>query len=246
MNLIIDAGNTQVKWALYSGKMQFRKGAVSTLRELSEELSGIEASETKAAIISAVRKLPGDFLSSLREKIPQIYLLDKNLPLPVKIDYDTPETLGKDRIAAAVGAAAIYPGLPVLVIDVGTAITFDLISEDASFKGGNISPGLYMRFKALNSYTDDLPLVGSSDNIPIMGRTTSEAIQSGVQLGIAYEIDAYINALVNKFNGLRVILTGGDAPLFVKNLKNTIFVVPDLVIDGLNLILNYQDELNQA
>ena len=103
-----------------------------------------------------------------------------------------------------------------------------------------------MRFKALNNFTDDLPLVAPGNDLPFLGNSTIEAIQAGVQLGIIYEIDAYINSLANNFDELRVILTGGDSSYFVKNLKNTIFVVPDLVLDGLNLILNYQMDHNRG
>ena len=134
---------------------------------------------------------------------------------------------------------------PVLIIDLGTAITFDLVTENSEFIGGNISPGMQLRFKALGHFTEDLPLVSPSGNIPLLGQSTKEAIQTGVQRGVIYEIDAYINTLINKYYGLRTILTGGDASFFVKNLKNTIFVVPDLVLDGLNIILEYQKHKNQ-
>ncbi len=103
-----------------------------------------------------------------------------------------------------------------------------------------------LRFKALSQYTEGLPSVSPSENIPLLGQTTDEAIRAGVQFGILYEIDAYINALVNKYNGLMIILTGGDASFFVKNLKNTIFVVPDLVLYGLNLILTHQVKKKQG
>ena len=125
----------------------------------------------------------------------------------------------------------------------GTAITLDLVNEKSEYLGGNISPGMHLRFRALGQFTEDLPTVYPSSHIPLLGQTTTEALQAGVQYGIIYELNAYINTLINKYNGLRVILTGGDASFFVKNLKNTIFVVPNLVMDGLNQILEYQKDL---
>jgi type III pantothenate kinase len=246
MNLVIDAGNTQIKWAVYSGDKQHYKRSSGNWDDFTRDFLNPATGEITAVLISSVRVLPGELMGLLKENCDHVYLLSMDLPLPLIVDYKTPLTLGKDRIAAAAGAAAIYPGHPVLIIDAGTAITFDLITEDAHFIGGNISPGLSMRFKALNSFTDDLPLATPANELPLLGNSTLEAIQAGVQLGITYEIDAYINSLANNFDRLRVILTGGDSSYFVKNLKNTIFVVPDLVLDGLNLVLRYQMKWDQG
>ncbi len=242
MNLIIDAGNSQIKWAIYSDKKQVIKNSVNNWDEFQEMSLTLRFPHIEAAIISSVRKIPSDLHSSMKNSFSKFVELNHQLSLPISIKYKTPETLGKDRIAAAVGGVALFPGSWVLIIDLGTAITLDLINENAEFIGGNISPGMHLRFKALEQFTDDLPLVSPSSKTPFLGRTTTEAIQAGVQHGITYELEAYINTLVNKYNGLRVILTGGDASAFVKNLKNTIFVVPDLVLDGLNLILEFQKD----
>lgn len=240
--MIIDAGNTQIKWAIYNGKSQLLKKAASDWDDFRRDLPDAAFPELLSAVISSVRKVPVEVVSELHNRFPFVCELAYDIPLPVKISYKTPETLGKDRIAAAVGGAALFPGKTVLIIDLGTAITYDLITAEPAFAGGNISPGMFMRFKALGHFTDDLPTVSPSDKVALIGQSTVEALQSGVQQGITYEIDACINALINKYDGLRVILTGGDAPFFVKNLKNTIFVVPDLVLDGLNLILDHQKE----
>ncbi len=242
MNLIIDAGNTQIKWAIYSDKQQLLKKTIESWSELQVESLVSRYPSIKSIIISSVRKIPVDIYDSLQDSFSHIVELNHQLKLPISIKYKTPETLGKDRIAAAVGGAALFPGNYVFVIDLGTAITLDLINENAQYLGGNISPGMQLRFKALGHFTDDLPLVSPKSQTKFLGQTTNEAIQAGVQQGITYELDAYINTLVNKYNGLRVILTGGDAPVFVKKLKNTIFVVPNLVLDGLNLILEFQKE----
>lgn len=246
MNLIIDAGNTQIKWAIYSGEKQEFKNVCNNWNSFISEDCFLQFPEITATIISSVRIVPDEISKYLKERTSNFWELNFKLPLPIILKYKTPETLGKDRIAAAVGASLLYPSKPSLIIDMGTAITFDLINEKSEFIGGNISPGMQLRFKALSHYTEDLPAVSPSENIPLLGQTTTEAIQAGVQSGITYEIDAYINALINKYNGLMIILTGGDASFFVKNLKNTIFVLPDLVLNGLNLILNHQKDKKQG
>ena len=239
MNLIIDAGNTQIKWAVYSGLKQLAKNSVSNWESIDPGSLASDFPGIRFVILSSVRIIPESFFESIKQYFNEIVELNYRTILPLKIKYKTPETLGNDRIAAAIGGAALFPGNSVLVIDIGTAITIDLVNEKSEFIGGNISPGMRLRYKALNDFTDDLPLIAPTDNPPFIGQTTAGAIQAGVQTGILYELDAYINALMNKYNKLRVILTGGDAPYFVKNLKNTIFVVPDLVLDGLNLILEF-------
>ncbi len=246
MNLIIDAGNTQIKWAVYSLGKQIFKSSVNTWKDFLPEDCFLNFPDIKSAIISSVRHIPEEFSSHIEARTLNFWKLDHKLQLPIKIRYKNPETLGKDRIAAAVGGTSIYPGKPILIIDIGTAITFDFVNKNSEFLGGNISPGMRLRFKALSQFTEDLPEVYPAQNIPLFGQSTIEAIQSGVQTGINYEIDAHINALINKYNGLRTILTGGDASFFVRNLKNTIFVVPDLVLDGLNLILEYQKDKNRV
>jgi len=242
MNLIIDAGNSQIKWAVYSGGVLIQKSTIENWNEFIPAHLRLQYPDLNSVIISSVRDIPDIFLASLGNSFSNTVELTPDLNLPISIKYKTPETLGKDRIASAVGGAALYPGHPVLIIDLGTAITIDLVNENSEFIGGNISPGMSLRFKALEQFTDGLPLVSPSSQTSLLGETTTEAIQAGVQQGIAYELDAYINTLINKYNGLRVILTGGDASAFVRNLKNPIFVVPNLVLDGLNRILEYQKD----
>lgn len=240
MNLIIDAGNTHIKWAVYSEGKQLLKGIAENWENFPFDNLWETVKKGSAAIVSSVRDFPEEARLKLKSKIGETYELSSELPLPIGLKYKTLSSLGKDRIAAAVGGAARFPGKAVLIIDMGTAITFDLLNKNSEFIGGNISPGMNLRYKSLREFTSDLPLAGPSESIINPGQSTIEAIQAGVQLGIQYEIDAYINTLINKYDGLRVILTGGDSSFFVKNLKNTIFVVPDLVLDGLNLILEYQ------
>jgi len=237
MNLIVDIGNTSTKLAVYEGH---KKISVSRINELSceefeKELSGIKIEK---AIISSVKKLP-PFISDLFfVKIPLVHVLSYKSKLPFSIEYETPETLGSDRVAAVAGAFNCFPGANMLVIDAGTAITFDFIESDI-YKGGNISPGLTMRFKALNKLTDGLPLVSISDNYSFPGRNTTDAIIAGVITGVTYEINEYIRTFKKKNTDLKIILTGGDSEYLKDKINFKITYMPDIVIDGLNYILEY-------
>ena len=152
------------------------------------------------------------------------------------------ETLGKDRLAAAVGANYLQPGKDLLVIDAGTAITYELIDASGSYLGGNISPGMTTRFRALNLFTEKLPLVVEQEYIPLVGTDTETAIQAGVVNGIVCEMDGYIEMLRLKYPNLLVFLTGGHSFYFERRLKNSIFADINLVLTGLNRILEYNVE----
>jgi type III pantothenate kinase len=237
MNLIVDIGNTSTKLAVFEGKIKLSSSRINELscEELEKELRGYKI---QMAIVSSVKKLP-PFISDLFiSNIPFVHILSHKSLLPFKIEYDTPETLGSDRIAAVAGAFNMFPGKEILVIDAGTALTFDFLSS-YSYKGGNISPGLYMRFKALNNFTDRLPLVKPSDIFSNPGQNTSDAIAAGVITGITYEINEYIRTFENKHTDFKVILTGGDSEFLRDKIKYHVTYMPDIVIDGLNYILEY-------
>jgi len=165
--------------------------------------------------------------------------LDHHTDLPIENVYESPETLGKDRLAAAVGANELFPDQNILVIDAGTAITFDLVSERNQFVGGNISPGLEMRFKALNHFTGKLPWVRPSDEFEFIGKNTTDAIRAGVQNGMIYEIGQTIERFNRNYQNLQIIMTGGDSNFFDKKLNYSIFVHFNLTLIGLNRILEH-------
>lgn len=240
MNLIVDAGNTQIKWAIFCDGEIREQGVSVSWEELLKASWVSSMADLKACMLSSTRKIGAQVKSFMHNSDVTFHILDHKMKLPIKLGYETPETLGLDRIAGVAGARARFPDTNVLVIDLGTAITYDLLLENGCFLGGNISPGLEIRFKGLDRFTDNLPLVEFDYQDPRLGASTREAIQLGVQLGIQYEIEGYINTLINKYNGLRVILTGGAAEYFVKKLKKTIFVIPNLVLEGLNYILEHQ------
>ena len=170
-----------------------------------------------------------------------INLLDASTPIPIKNCYKTPKTLGTDRLAVAVAAATRFPGKDVLIVDSGTCITFEFVTASGEYLGGNISPGVCMRLKALNHDTGRLPLEDHKGEIPDLGYNTETAIRSGVINGIKYEIEGYIHSLRKKYPSLLVLLTGGTHFNFDIQLKSGIFADKFLVLRGLNYILKYND-----
>ena len=191
------------------------------------------------AILSSVKPVDEELLQFLSGNFDLFIELDHLTELPIENLYETPETLGKDRLAAAVGANELFPDQNILVIDAGTAITYDLVSEKNQFVGGNISPGLQMRFKALNHFTGKLPLVSYSDEFQSIGKNTTDAIRAGVQNGILYEIAQTIDVFNENYQNLQIVMTGGDSIFFDKKLNYSIFVHFNITLIGLNRILEH-------
>jgi len=196
------------------------------------------------SILSSVKPVDNELLQFLSGNFDLFIELDHQTKLPIENLYETPETLGKDRIAAAVGANELFPDQNLLVIDAGTAITYDLVSEKKQFIGGNISPGMEMRFKALNHFTGKLPLINYSNDFHLFGTNTTDAIRAGVQNGILYEIEQTIEVFSRNYQNLQVVLTGGDSIFLAKRLDDSIFVHLNLTLIGLNRILEYNSKKN--
>jgi type III pantothenate kinase len=237
MNLIVDIGNSSTKLSVYDRKNRIFVSRISELscEELEKELSGFKI---KKAIISSVRILPPFIIDLLSANIPYVHILTHKSKLPFKIEYETPETLGSDRIAAVAGAYNSFKGENVLVLDAGTAITFDFLIGNR-YMGGNISPGIDMRFKALNKFTDKLPLLEKSSGFSFPGRNTNDAILAGVIRGVTFEINEYIRTFKKDRNKTKIIITGGDSGFIKENIFHKAYYMPDIVIDGLNYILEY-------
>jgi type III pantothenate kinase len=237
MNLVADIGNTSTKLAVFEAHKKLRVARINDLTsdELQNVISGLNI---ERAIISSVRTLPAFITDLISLKIPYVHLLSHKSKLPFKIEYEKPETLGPDRIAGVAGAFNLFPQSEVLVIDAGTAITYDFLSESI-YKGGNISPGLNIRFRALNEFTGKLPLVTITDSFTNPGRNTADAILAGVITGVTYEINEYIRTFEKKSTDFKVILTGGDSGFLKDKIKHQFTYMPDIVIDGLNYILEY-------
>lgn len=238
MNLVIDVGNTTVKVAVFDGKEP-----VEVLCSPDYSLAFLPDVSGKylidKAIVATVVDLPEDAVLRLNQYPFRVLWLDENVKLPVVNLYKTANTLGHDRIAAVVGANDMFPGRDILVIDAGTAVTYEFVDAKGQYHGGNISPGIQMRFKALKHFTGRLPLVEAHGEVPMMGADTETAIRAGVLKGLEYEMAGYITSLKIKYPELLVFLTGGDRISFDTNLKNDIFADDFLVLKGLNRILNY-------
>ena len=243
MNLIIDIGNTRTKFSVFNrGEVLITVPVNEFLPEHIEVLQN-EHPELKKVILSAVKDYSPELKKALHNKFEFFLELDEKTPLPIENCYQTPETLGKDRIAAAVGGFDLYPDTNLLIIDAGTAITYDLLNEKHQFLGGNISPGIEMRYKALHQFTGKLPLIKHEKFDKLFGTTTHEAMRAGVQHGVVFEVDKAIDTFKEFYKNLKVIITGGDADFFDKKLKNSFFVNFNLTALGLNRILEYNGEI---
>ena len=239
MNLVIDIGNSRIKLALFNERDLMFNVPLDELKPEQIRILLDEHQDLNKVIVSSVRDYPTELRTFFENSFEYFIELDANTPVPIVNKYETPETLGKDRLAAAVGATEIFPGQNVLVIDAGTAITYEIVTADNEYLGGNISPGLETRFKSLQHFTGKLPLVKPSDHFEMVGKTTETAIRNGVQLGLLFEVQQYIDYFNTIYENLQIIITGGDAKFFDKKLKNSIFVHFNLTLIGLNRILEY-------
>lgn len=243
MNLVIDFGNTHTKIAW------FDSGTMNNIVQTGNSdyisiIKNINSHACENAIFCSVGKIKNEIITSLKKQCHSVLRLDKNTPLPISIVYKTPDSLGYDRIASASGAHHAFPGENVLIFDFGTAITIDFLSLKGEYLGGNISPGLHMRFKSLSDYTSSLPLVEKDEAHPLFGDDTQSAIAAGVQTGINYEVSGYIEEFVLRHANCRLVATGGDAEFIISGMKKSILLYPDLVMEGLNYILEYNTITN--
>lgn len=236
MKLIIDIGNTIIKIALFDNKRMLRVADLNVLSDINirDFLSGDVVSK---GILSSVKEIDDQAIKIIKKY--NLLLLDENTLIPIKNHYKTPRTLGKDRIAACVGAHLSYPSKNILILDLGTCLTIDYVNQAGEYTGGRISPGLTMRYKALHEFTDKLPLAKIKNKSPFFGDDTNSSINSGVQRGMIAEIDVVIDTFMKEKEDSCVIFTGGDCFFFEKELKNQIFANPFLVIEGLKEILDY-------
>ncbi len=238
MNLVLDFGNTNRKLALFDqGRLadleQHPEITLSLIRRFIVKHPGIQR-----CILSTVVDYPTPIKRFLASKL--VFLeLDEKTPLPLKNRYRSPATLGKDRLAAAVGGSALFPGEPVLVINAGTCITYDLVSSRNEYLGGAITPGLQMRLQALHTFTGKLPLISLRNSEILTGRTTEESILSGVLAGTAAEMEGMVDRFSAQNPELKTILSGGDQNYFNKRLKISIFARPNIVLFGLQQILQF-------
>ena len=238
MKLIIDVGNTNVKLALFS-KKELVKTIVS--EKITQNLISKFCLNTtiSSSILSAVRDL-----NSEESRIVKNFgckILKHDMRFPVNSEYISMESLGMDRLSAVIGAGCIFPKKNILVFDAGTCLTIDCLDSNMNYLGGRISPGLSMRFQALNNFTDKLPLLSSSKGAKFIGNDTNSSIISGVQNGIIAEVSSFISDYTKQNKDIIVVFTGGDCFFFEKELKISIFADPFLVLKGLNEILDFNE-----
>lgn len=238
MNLCIDQGNSSIKMGIFD-QSKLVKTFVYKNFDRKSVLSMLRNYFVDRCIYSSVINKNASAVAFLKKNIAQVLLLTHETPLPIENKYQTPKTLGKDRLAAVVGAGFLEPNRDVLVIDAGTAITFDFMDAKRNYWGGNIDVGLELRLKALHTFAKKLPLVKPVQEVPLMASNTEMALAAGALNGIIFEIDGYINALKIEYPDLSTFLTGGSLIFFDKKLKNSIFVEKNLVLIGLNYILQY-------
>jgi type III pantothenate kinase len=235
MNIVIDVGNTRSKAGLFlEDRLEKIVSFVST-----EELKAFLLNNFFECMLISSVGAPASEIAGWATGVEKKWILTHELPLPIQNKYATPETVGVDRIAAACGAWSLFPGCDCLVIDAGTCITYEIIDRQAAYWGGAISPGLEMRLRAMHKFTARLPLVTINQQVNMVGNSTESCLQSGAWFGAISEIEGMIEKYRQKYPELKVILCGGDAPLFENQLKPTIFAAPDLVLMGLNRILRY-------
>ena len=235
-NLTIDIGNSSVKYAVFEdGNMLFHdRISIQRLKEIRQK---VNPHQPEQCIVCSTADITLQ-KSTICNLCNKVVLLDHNTPIPIRNLYKSPRTLGMDRLAAVVGAFCKVHG-NALVIDMGTAITYDFINAEGEYLGGNISAGLDMRLHALNEHTARLPLIDVEGPHPSIGTTTDTAIRCGAIDGIRFEIEGYIRKFSLKYTNLSVFLTGGDLIYFDKEIKKRIFADDFLVMEGLNNIITY-------
>lgn len=238
--LCFDFGNTRLKCAVFEGD-QLKEVLVLENDHDETIVQLLDAWKPSRSILSSVVNHNENMETILAQRT-HFHKLSHLTKLPITTPVGKPQDIGADRLAAVSAAVSLFPGKNNLVIVLGTAITYNFVNKYHEFVGGNISPGMEMRFKSLQMFTAKLPLVTKDWNFPLFGYDTRTNILGGVILGMAKEIDGIIEAYGEKYGNFNVLLTGGDAPYFVYHLKNKIFADPDLIHKGLFFICEYNDK----
>ena len=239
MNLIVDVGNSYIKFAVFQhGQLVHKISSRPTNFYDSFETIKNNFSEIENAIVSSVGKLEISHLEHIKNCF-DVIVLSTEVKLPFKNLYKTPKTLGVDRIALVSASVSKFPGRNALIIDAGTCITYDFVNSENEYLGGSISPGIRLRYITLNNLTANLPLLDTESPKDLVGSTTADAIHSGVVNGVIKEIDGIIDEYRKKYPDLTVILTGGDTNFLSNQLKNSIFANSNFLLEGLNFILEF-------
>lgn len=244
LHLVLDVGNTRTKAALFRG-FELLRWAVFDAGDASAAIRWLGDDRPTHCALGSVGAQDSGLMTQLLGLCPVLEVQGATAS-PLRNSYSTAGTLGADRLANAVAAAAYLPGRSVLAIDAGTCITYDLVRADGTYLGGAISPGLRMRAQAMNAYSARLPLVELGPSIPVLGTDTASSLAAGVHHGVLAEIRGFIKAYGDQTPDLGVILTGGDAPRIAAGSESGIFALPLLTLEGLHAILRYNLALDRA
>jgi type III pantothenate kinase len=240
MILTVDVGNTRIKAAVFEGDILLEH-FVFVKEELQKNIKNILKKFTNTAhlVVASVGNVAKESFLEFEKEV-EVHFVSHNDPFPFVNGYETPQTLGIDRMVLAAGATLQFPGQNRLVIDAGTCVTFDFINESDEYLGGAIAPGLQLRYKSLHDFTAKLPLLSLESPEAVVGRSTTESIHSGVVNGLVYEIDGFIDEYRAICSNFIIILTGGDTEFLAKRLKNTIFANSNFLIESLNQTFQYK------
>lgn len=239
MYLVIDAGNTSLKYFIFENNNLVFKNKIDYDSFFSNKVL-VQYSIDKTIICNVSRHTTPSIAEQF--SIDSYLEFTHETKIPIRNNYGTPQTLGLDRLAAAIGAEHIMPHKNKVIIDMGTAITIDFLDETATFQGGNISLGISARFQALAEYTGKLPLVTPQETTSLFGKNTIEAINNGVISGVCNELSSYINIYQSQYQDVAFFLTGGDSLFFEKRQKNAIFACENLVAIGLLSVLKFNEK----
>lgn len=239
VNLCIDWGNTNIKAAIFDNDT-LKKAVIISEENVLEQVSALmDAQKPEKVILCSVVDGTDELVFLLKERIPSFVNLDGYTNVPINNAYASPETLGADRLAMVTAAHVLFPTKNNLVVCAGTCLTFNHIQKTRTFRGGSISPGLHMRLRAMHEFTSKLPEVDLDGEVLFLGYDTETCMRSGAVFGMVAEIEGMMAEYEAKYPDFNGILTGGDAPFFADKIKSKIFADPDLLLKGLNIILNH-------
>ncbi|RYD78943.1 MAG: type III pantothenate kinase [Sphingobacteriales bacterium] len=244
MNTVIDIGNTRVKAGFFDGN-KLVNSIVFNTQSWQNLYSAFSGKSLGNCIVSSTVSVPDHVLNYFKAKADVFIYLDENTALPINNIYGTKNTLGKDRIALAVGAAYMFPQENALVINCGTCVTYNILNSSNEFCGGSISPGLRMRLQAMHTFTAQLPHpeIDEKSPIKVVGNSTSESLLSGAVNGLIFEMQGFIANIAAEYFPLQVIISGGDSRYLAEQFHiyqtQKIVTEPDLALIGLNQILQF-------
>ena len=244
MDLVLDVGNTRTKIGLFRAGRLLRWGTLANGDMAA--LRAMVAGQRIAHVITGSTAAPDPVFTEGLGTLAPVFTLTGSSPSPLRNAYATPHSLGADRVANAVGAMRRFPGRAVLVLDLGTCITYDLCLPDGTYAGGGISPGMRMRARAMNTYSARLPLVEPAEIPTLVGTSTTSALSAGIHFGILGELEGYLRRFRGEYPGLAAVVTGGDAVRFVRGLESGIFALPQLTLEGYHALFEHDRSLHGA